>query len=191
MNPEMNKLTDTIRNVVSLDGTTESAIVEKFKIEELKKGQLLLKESRICNKLWFIISGTIRQYMIIDGVEVTKWFYIDNQWATSHYSYFEQEPAFDYLEVYEDSVVCSITYDDEKELLNYLPYSKYHVVLLRHYLASLNYFMRNYKQMTAADKYRFFLENYPEVLHRIKLKDLASLIGISQETLSRVRAKLQ
>jgi len=190
MNPEMSKLIDTIRNVASLDDNTESAILAKFKVEELKKGQILLKEGRICNKLWFINSGTIRQYMIIDGVEVTKWFYIDHQWATSHYSYFEQEPAFDYLEVYEDSIVCSITYEDEMELLNHPPYQKYHVVLLRHYLASLNYFMKNYKQMTADDKYRFFMENHPEVLQRIKLKDLASLIGISQETLSRVRAKL-
>ena len=64
----MRKLTDTIRNIASLDDTTESAILAKFKVEELKKGQLLLKEGRICNKLWFIISGTIRQYMIIDGV---------------------------------------------------------------------------------------------------------------------------
>ena len=43
--------------------------------------------------------------------------------------------------------------------------------------------------MTAADKYRFFLENHPEVLQRIKLKDLASLIGISQETLSARKGK--
>ena len=77
------------------------------------------------------------------------------------------------------------------DLLNYLPYQKYHVLLLRHYLAGLNYFMKNYKQMTADDKYRFFMENHPDVLQRIKLKDLASLIGISQETLSRVRTKLQ
>ena len=191
MNPEMSKLIDTIRDVVSLDDITESAIIAKFNVDELKKGQILLKERCVCNKLWFINSGTIRQYMIIDGVEVTKWFYIDNQWVTSHYSYFEQEPAFDYLEVYEDSTVCSITYEDEMDLLNYPPYQKYHILLLRHYLASLNYFMKNYKQMTADDKYRFFLENHPDVLQRVKLKDLASLIGISQETLSRVRAKLQ
>ena len=189
MSCEMSKLIENIRKAVSLDETTESVINEKFHVEELKKGQILLKENSICHKLWFIESGTIRQYMLIDGVEVTKWFYVDNQWVTSHFSYFEQQPAFDYLEAYEDSIVYSITYDDEKELLNYLPYLKYHVVLLRHYLASLNYFMKTYKQMTAGDKYKFFMENHPEVIQRVKLKDLASLIGISQETLSRVRSK--
>ncbi len=185
----MDNLIETINDVVSLDNQTESKILQKFNIEQLKKGQTLLKEKSICNKLWFIGSGIVRQYMIIDGVDVTKWFYTDGQWVTSHYSYFEQKPAFDYLQAYEDSVVFSITHTDEKELLGYPLYLKYHVELLRHYLASLNYFMRNYKQMAADEKYNFFIEHHPEIIQRVKLKHLASLIGVSQETLSRIRAK--
>jgi len=185
----MNRLIKNIKEVVPLDKATESIIIERFKIERLKKGQIILKEDTICNKNWFIDSGIIRQYILSDGIEITKWFYIDNQWATSHYSYFEQKPAFDYLQVYEDSIVYSITHNDENELLNYPQYLKFQVGLLRHYLASLNYFMRTYKQMTADEKYKFFMNNHPEVIQRVKLKHLASLIGISQETLSRIRAK--
>jgi CRP-like cAMP-binding protein len=186
----MNKLIQNISRIVPIDSETELAILERFKVEKLHKGQILLKENSVCNKMWFIESGTIRQYMIIDEIDTTKWFYVDDQWVTSHYSYFEQIPAFDYLEVYEDSTVYSITREDEKELLNYPQYLKYQVVLLRHYLASLNYFMRTYKQMTSDEKYRFFIDNHPQVIQRVKLKELASLIGISQETLSRIRARL-
>lgn len=186
----MNKLIENIGKVVPIDSATESAIIEKIKTEKLSKGKILLKENNICNKMWFIESGTIRQYMITEGIDVTKWFYVDNQWATSHFSYFEQKPAYDFLEVYEDSIVHSISFDDEKELLQYPQYQKYQIILLRHYLASLNYFMRNYKQMTADEKYKFFLDQHPEVVQRVKLKELASLIGISQETLSRIRARL-
>jgi CRP-like cAMP-binding protein len=187
----MNRLIDDIKKVAPLDPTTESIIIGKFKVESLKKGKIILKENIVCNKMWFIESGTIRQYMLIDGVDITKWFYVDNQWVTSQYSYFEQKPAYDYLQAYEDTIVYSITNDDEKDLLDYPQYLKYHVSLLRHYLASLNYFMRNYKQMTADEKYKFFLDNHPEVIQRVKLKQLASLIGISQETLSRIRARLK
>lgn len=186
----MNKLIENIKKVVPIDSATESAIIEKVKTEKLSKGKILLKENNICRKMWFIESGTIRQYMIIEGIDVTKWFYVDSQWATSHFSYFEQKPAYDFLEVYEDSIVHSISFDDEKELLLYPQYQKYQIILLRHYLASLNYFMRNYKQMTADEKYKFFLDQHPEVVQRVKLKELASLIGISQETLSRIRARL-
>jgi CRP-like cAMP-binding protein len=186
----MNKLIENIRKDVPLDITTESILREKFKVEKLTKGQILLKENSVCNKVWFIETGVIRQYMLIDGVEITKWFYTDNEWVTSHYSYFEQKPSFEYLHAYEDSLVYSITIDDEKELLNYPQYLKYQVVLLRHYLASLNYFMKTYKQMTADEKYKFFIDNHPKVIQRVKLKHLASLIGISQETLSRIRARL-
>lgn len=186
----MNSLINTIKAEVQLNTETELAIIEKFKIQKIKRGEILLKENAVCNKFWFIVSGTIRQYMLIEGIEVTKWFYVDNQWATSHYSYFEQKPAYDYLEIYKDSTVYYISFDDEKELLEYPQYQKYQIILLRHYLASLNYFMRNYKQMTADDKYKFLLENHPEVVQRVKLKEIASLIGISQETLSRIRARL-
>ena len=186
----MDKLIENIKKVVPLDSETELAIIEKFKAEKLYKGQVLLKENCICNKMWFIESGTIRQYMIIDEIDTTKWFYVDDQWVTSQYSYFQKIPAFDFLEAYEASIVYSITRDDEKELLDYPQYLKYQVVLLRYYLASLNYFMRTYKQMTSDEKYKFFIDNHPEVIQRVKLKELASLIGISQETLSRVRARL-
>lgn len=186
----MIKLIENIKTAVPLDGPTESIIIEKFKVEKFTKGHILLKENSICNKIWFIETGVIRQYMIIDGVDITKWFYTDNEWATSHYSYFEQMPSFEYLQVYEDSTIYSITINDEKELLNYPQYLKFQVVLLRHYLASINYFMKTYKQMTADEKYKFFIDNHPKVIQRVKLKHLASLIGISQETLSRIRAKL-
>ena len=186
----MNKLIENIRKVVPIDSATESAITERVKIEKLSKGKILLKENSICNKMWFIESGMIRQYMFIDGVDVTKWFYVDNQWATSQFSYFGQKPSFDYLEIYEDSIIHSLSFDDENALLEYPQYQKFQIILLRQYLANLNYIMRNYKQMTIDEKYRFLLENHPEVVQRVKLKEIASLIGISQETLSRVRARI-
>ena len=186
----MDKLIENIKTLVPLDAATELAIVENFKAEKLTKGQILLKENSICNKMWFIESGTIRQYIILNDADVTKWFYVDNQWATSHYSYFEQKPAYDYLVAYEDSIVYSITNDAEKALLEYPQYLKYHFILLRQYLADLNYAMKTYKYMTADEKYKFCMDKHPEVIQRVKLKELASMIGISQETLSRIRARL-
>lgn len=186
----MNKLIQHISEVVLLDENTKWLIYDKFKLVNIKKGDILLEENNICNKLWYIEKGIIRQYIILNGEESNKWFYTDNQWATSHYSYFEQKPAFDYLQAYEDTTAFSITFSEEKELLDNLQYLKFHVLLLRNYLSILNFFMRDYKHMTADEKYKFCIDNHPQFIQRIKLKELASLIGISQETLSRIRARL-
>lgn len=186
----MNKLIQHIDKVVSLDENTKLNIAEKFELVKIRKGDILLEENNVCNRLWFIAKGIIRQYIIIEGVESNKWFYSDNQWATSHYSYFEQKPAFDYLQAYEDTTAFSITFNEEKELLNNPQYLKFQVLLLRNYLAILNYVMRDYKHMTADEKYKFCIDNHPQLIQRVKLKELASLIGISQETLSRIRARL-
>jgi len=62
--------------------------------------------------------------------------------------------------------------------------------ILRHYLGSLNEFHHRYKLMTAVEKYDYLLKNFPEMIQRAKLKHIASLMDVSQETLSRIRASI-
>lgn len=186
----MTELIDVINSFQEVDFETEQAIHKYFIVEKFKKNELIIQEGRICSKVYFIKSGTIRRFCLEDGLEVTKWIYTDNQFVTSMSSFFEQKPSFESFEACEETTVYSLTYDDEEVLLEYPLFSKFHIKLLRVYLSKINEFHHLFRAMTAQEKYSYLLHFFPQIILKAKLKHIASLIGVSQETLSRIRATI-
>lgn len=105
-------------------------------------------------------------------------------------SFFEQKPSSEYLQVCEKTIVYSLTYEDDQKLLKYLPYMNFHIKQLRLYASLLNEFHHQFKLMSAQEKYAYMLKYFPEIIQKAKLKHIASIMDISQETLSRVRSSI-
>lgn len=105
-------------------------------------------------------------------------------------SFFEQKPYFKNFQTCEETIVYSLSYSDEQALLEYPLFVKFHIKQLRHYLSKINEFNHLFHLMTAEKKYLFLLESFPQIIKKAKLKHIASLIGVSQETLSRIRASI-
>ncbi|MFC0780751.1 Crp/Fnr family transcriptional regulator [Flavobacterium sp. HJSW_4] len=186
----MKDLIQIINSFQELDLDTELAIRKSFVEETFKKGELLVEETKICDKIYFVKSGAIRRFCIEDGEEVTKWIYTDNQFVTSMSSFFEQKPSFENFQTCEETIVYSLSYSDEQALLEYPLFVKFHIKQLRYYLSKINEFNHLFRLMTAEKKYLFLLESFPQIIKKAKLKHVASLIGVSQETLSRIRASI-
>jgi hypothetical protein len=125
-----------------------------------------------------------------DGMEFTKWIYTDNQFVTSLSSFFEQKPSFESLQTCEETIVYSLLYSDELILLEYPLFSQFHIKQLRLYLSKINEFHYLFRIMNAQEKYTYLLESFPQIILKAKLKHIASLIGVSQETISRIRASI-
>lgn len=186
----MEELIQIISSFQKLDLETEAAIKRYFKKETLKKDEFLIEEGKICSKIYFIKSGAVRRFCIEDGDELTKWIYTDNQFVTSMSSFFEQKPSFENFQSYENTHLYSLSYSDEQALLEYPLFIKFHIKQLRYYLSNINEFNHLFRLMTAEKKYLFLLESFPQIIRKAKLKHIASLIGVSQETLSRIRASI-
>lgn len=186
----MEKLIEIINSFEKLDSETELAIKESFFEETFNKGEFIVEEGKVCNKIYFIKSGAIRRFCIEDGIEVTKWIYTDNQFVTSMSSFFEQKPSFENFQTCEETLVYSLSYSDEQTLLEYPIFIRFHIKQLRYYLSNINEFNHLFRLMTAEKKYLFLLESFPQIIKKAKLKHIASLIGVSQETLSRIRASI-
>ena len=105
-------------------------------------------------------------------------------------SFFEQKPSSEYLQTCEKTIVYSLTYADDQKLLKYLPYMNFHIKQLRLYASLLNEFHHQYKLMNAHEKYAYLLKFFPEIIQKAKLKHIASIMDISQETLSRIRTSI-
>jgi len=186
----MNELLRFIDGFQEMDTETVEAIRRYFVKETFKKDQFLVEEGKICSKVYFVQSGLIRRFYMDNGLETTEWIYCTNQWTTSLSSFFEQRPSFEFLQACEKTVVYSLSYSDEQKLLEYPLFLRFHVKQLRLYLSKLNEFHHLYKLMNAHDKYNYLLTYFPEIIQKAKLKHIASLMDISQETLSRIRASI-
>lgn len=186
----MKELIAVINGLETLDHETEEVIKRYFVEERFKKNELIIEEGKICPKIYFIKSGAVRRFCLEDGIEVTKWIYTDNQFVTSMSSFFEQKPSFENFQTSVETTVYSLTYADEAILLGYPLFAQFHIKQLRLYLSKINEFHHLFRVMTAHQKYLFLLDSFPQIIIKAKLKHIASLIGVSQETLSRIRASI-
>lgn len=186
----MKELLSFINTIQGLDIETEDGIKRYFVEKVFKKNELILEESKICNEIFFIRSGLVQRFYLKDGNEITKWIYHDNHWVTSISSFFNTKPSFDYLQVCEDTTVYSLSAVNEQKLLEYPLFLKFHVQFLRSSFAAFDEFHFVFDTMSAQEKYHYLLDHFPLMIQKSKQKHIASLLNVSQERLSRIRASI-
>lgn len=186
----MKELLDYINLFQPLDEDTEMAIRYFFKEEVYLKNEFLAEEGKVCTKINFIKSGLVRRFYLSDGEEETKWLYHDNHWIAIMSSYFNQKPSSEYLQACEDTIVYSLSFDDEQKLLEYPLFFKFFAYFFRYSLANFDEFHFVFGAMTALQKYQYLIDRFPMIIRKAKQKHIASLLNVSQETLSRIRASI-
>ncbi len=155
---------------------------------ELPKGHTLVKRDSVCNYFYFIESGLTRTYYLKDGKDVTDWISPENSFACSIISFIIRKPDRRAIELLEPSVLYALHYDDAERLC-----AKYHDVetLFRHLeslgLVQLQQKFDDLHFATAQERYQTLMNTNPSLILRVPLGMIASYLGITQETLSRIR----
>ena len=179
-----------IKKYISISSETENAIIQIAKYQEYKKGTILLEQGKTCRKLYFLVSGTVRTYFYQNDKDVTHWIYINDSIFTSFNSYILQKPSVEFLETTEDSNIVSITYSEWQFLYKKYPeLERFGRLIMEEQMAAIDEFYKGYYFLSAKEKYNLLIESYPEILQKANLGHIASMLGISQETLSRIRGK--
>ncbi|RZJ49684.1 MAG: Crp/Fnr family transcriptional regulator [Flavobacterium sp.] len=175
-----------------LSDALQKAIVTQTKVIQVKRKTCLLNAGEKSDAIYFIISGAARVYYLDkEGAETTSWFLFENEFLISVYSFFTGEPSFEYLETIEDCTLIMLNRNTLNEL--YLQYLEFNVIgrKLTEY-----YYIRNEKQandlrmLTAKQRYQALLTSNPKLINRVSLGYIASYLGITQETLSRIRKQI-
>lgn len=167
------------------------AIVDNTKVEFFKKGTVILKEGEVCTKCYFVLSGCVRQYQLVDGEEKTNAFFLAEEAAVLYKSYLNKLPSDHYLSCVEDSVLITGTREEEEKL--HLQYPKLsHMV---HTLMQQDY-SKIEERLTALinynpeERYLMLMQTQPELMNRVPLHQLASYIGVTPESFSRIRKRV-
>lgn len=162
-----------------------------FTLKEFSKGDHLFRQGEVCRYLFYIKKGMVRVYYNSSkGREITLWFSAEDSLVTAIDSYYLNKPTRDSCEALEDLVVYTISHSQLETLLNNEKGAQivFHIMFeVTRKMADLNDSIRF---RSAEERYKSLVSNYPAILQRVSLGQIASYLGITQETLSRIRGKI-
>jgi len=180
---------DRLNSLNPMSEVLKEKVKSITKVIRYPAGAFILKEGQVCDKACMVIKGLVRSYYINEGRDITSRFMDEGFIITSWISYYTQKPGNEWIETLEDTIVGCIDYKDIQKL--YREFPEFNIIGRQVEYAF--YISEQRTQMlrkhTAEEKYKFFLDNHPSLLQRVPLKQIATYLGMNEETLSRVRSK--
>lgn len=175
---------------IKLNDTLKSELAKRITFKTFKKGELIHNADTICTKSYFIQKGLLRTYFLKDGKEISEYFPAEGEWSNSPRSFRTRALDIYYIDAIEDTEVFCLHVNDLVYLFDNFPEMERYARLSMGTV--FGHFMERITSMrftTAKEKYAHFIKTYHDIHHRIPLGMVASYLGITQETLSRIRAE--
>ncbi|MFT6871293.1 MAG: CRP-like cAMP-binding protein [Roseivirga sp.] len=181
------QLIQAIKEFGDFSQEDQSFITRSVSVHTFKKGEFLLKKGETSQSLYFVNVGSLRHFKDIDGYsELTLNLILESDWVFDHHSFIGQKPSENYIQVFEDSTLLELTLDSLHALIKKSP-SFFRLGKILENAETPN----NVGIKTHEEKYLMLMEHTPKVIQRFPLKHIASFLGMTPETLSRVRARIK
>ncbi|MNP97120.1 Cyclic nucleotide-binding domain protein [compost metagenome] len=155
------------------------------------KGHILLKANKVESNIYFIKKGLVRAYVERDN-EVTFWFGKEGETVISMKSYVEDQPGYETIELLEDCELYELKTENLRKLFN----EDVHIANWGRKFAEKELIKTEERLISkqfknASERYLELMKDHPELLQRVQLGHIASYLGITQVSLSRIRAELK
>lgn len=184
----MKNLENCIREQVDVNNSTVESILSRFERITLKRGDYLLKSGSVCRNMAFIDSGYMRMFNMADGKDITLWIGSQGKFITSLASFTFLTPNFWNIQAISDCQLLVIDRESHFELCQQEPkWLEFDNKLLANAYALLEKSMFAQLHTTAKQRLDNLLEEEPELFLNVPLQYIASMIGITPESLSRLR----
>ena len=188
----MQNLINKIKNSISLSTEAEKYIYSIAEKKSFSKGEVLIRSGQTVNKTFFVIHGSLRSFCVDkEGKDHTLQFAIKDWWISDFIAMYNHEPASLTVECITDSTV--IEFNAQKLAQIYLQFPEFEPFqrkTLERHVVSLHKRILNQLQLTASERYNLFLKQYPNIEQHVSNYHIASYLGITQQSLSRIRAEI-
>jgi len=181
-----------INNRVPLTDEEFNICIKFFNSKKLKKHQFLLNEGEICRYIGFVNSGCLRQYSIDNqGAEHIIQFAIEDWWVSDLHSFLSGFPATYNIDALQDSEVLLLDKSARDELLDACPkMERFFRLLIESNHVATNQRISDSLSASAEERYLKFIKTYPQLFEQVTQNQIASYLGITPQSLSRIRKEL-
>ena len=171
-----------------LSDPCQAEIINNFHLKRLDKNTLLIKEGQFANSIFFIIEGAARAFYLKDGKDISDWFAFEHDFICAINSFFLDVPSPHYIELLEPCTLLEISKSDFERLTNtYHDFERLARVVVTKTMLQLQQRIVAVQFETALQKYENLIALRPDITQRVALSHIASYLGITIETLSRIR----
>ncbi len=175
---------------IKLSEDLKSELTNRLKPIIFKKGELVLDANQICKESYFIRKGVLRTYFLKDGKEISEYFSSANEWVNSPKSFMQRKKDMYYIDAVEDTTAFLLKVNDLVFLFDNFPeMERYARLSMGSVFGHLMERIASMRFTSAKERYLHFKNVYADIYPRIPLGMVASYIGITQETLSRIRSE--
>jgi CRP-like cAMP-binding protein len=166
-------------------------IDDYFELQNIKRNKFILKEEQVCNFLAFIVSGSVRHFHIKDGEEKTCDISFENQFITDFHSFISNTPGNISLQALEDTQILIIRKNELQELYRLCPkYKTFGRLMAENVALRATEIAMSLASEKPETRFINLLEKQPQIFQRVQQKFIANYLGISPESLSRIRKRI-
>ncbi|MDN3705884.1 Crp/Fnr family transcriptional regulator [Myroides ceti] len=184
----MNALVQLFKKFGNIPPEVEKVLTDKSGYLIKDKGDFFLKQGQTVSSLFVMEKGAVRAYFIKDGKEVNSWFGFEHEFLGSILPLFANQPSFENIQFLEPSILYYIPIKDLNKL--YREYPEMNDIgrkIAEDYCRILEERIISLQTESAEQRYHTLLKSNRNELQRISLGQIASYLGVTQETLSRIR----
>lgn len=182
----------SVTQLVPLSASELRFLETQFVYREVPKKFTLVEEGHVARELYFINRGCLRFYYNRDGDEVTGFIFLENLFATALDSFLQQEPSTQIVETLEDSELLVISHSGLQRLYEHSTnFQVFGRKLAEQRLVNAQRILSSYILDSPEERYRKLLATQPEWLQRVPQRYIASFLGITPVSLSRIRKRIK
>ena len=170
----------------------EKELEKMFIFKKVKKRELLLSANKTVNTLFFVVDGCLRSFYLDEQArEHTLHFAVENAAITDFTALYNNKPSLLQIECITDSVIIEIDFlEYRKTLSKYKELESFQRVVYERHISSLSNRILNQLTLTAVERYKLFLTEFPQVNELASNHHIASYLGVAQQSLSRLKSEI-